>query len=117
MALDTAQELGLDAIRFQDTRGAGGIHKNQVFESFLTIEFEGKGIGEKALIQGTMQVIGIPELGTYMDAQRIRTDDPHPKRMIGLLGRDFLRHGLLTYNGVKGTIDLVLDLDSLAKVL
>jgi len=44
------------------------------------------------------------------------TGDGHPVRMIGLLGRDCLRHGTFTYRGAEGRIDLRLDLATIGRL-
>ena len=111
MALDVAHDLGLTPVRIMKTYGAGGLHENQVFEAQLGMENK-DSFGNVVQIEAIRQVAGIPELGRYLDGFKLTTSDDHPKRVVGLLGREFLQHATLVYRGNRGIVELILDPDS-----
>jgi hypothetical protein len=112
MALDVAQELQLKAVRLQSTYGAGGLHQNEVFEAVLTISIVDPS-GSQLSIGGEIQAMAVPRLGEYFQAMGASSADPFPARMIGLVGRDLLRHATLVYEGSKGSFEFKVDVSSL----
>lgn len=116
MALDVAQEMRLQAIGIQNTYGAGGLHSNEVFEALLTISIADK-TGAQVSVNGEIQAMGIPRLNEYFQQLQIQTSDPFPRRMIGLVGRDLMRHATLTYMGSKGQFEFKLDLSSFQQTI
>jgi hypothetical protein len=112
MALEVAKELGLSPIRLMETYGAGGLHRNPVFEAALRISIA-DGRGNQTSLDLNSQVMGIPDFGRHLPNDALQVPDNFPTRMIGLLGRDFLRIATLTYDGSRGVVDIRLDLSQL----
>lgn len=111
MALDVAQELGLKPIRLEKTYGAHGLQESEVFHARLEVAFVGGG--NQTSMKGDIDVKGVKDLGAFMNTLKLETSDMFPKRLIGLLGREWLRHGTLLYEGTKGRFQFTLDLSSL----
>ena len=107
MALDTAHELGLTRIGLQKTYGAGGLHENELFQAHLSLM-----VTDGLAISSTLQVMGIPDLNKHL-AGLGPDPDGYPTRMIGLLGREFLRHTVLTYNGLTGELSIAMNYETL----
>ena len=116
MAQDVSEGLQLKAIRIQETYGAGGLHRNPVFEAILGFSIQGKH-GNLLSLSGEIQAMGIPRLQEYMRSLGLQTPDGFPSRMIGFLGRDLLRHATLTYEGSKGRFEFKLDLSTLQQTI
>jgi hypothetical protein len=114
IALDAAQELGLVPLRYEKSYGAGGLHELPVFGVQLTISIVDH-VGRQTTVGGDLQAKGIPELGDYFRNIPIQFLDSFPKRMVGLIGRDLLRHATFVYKGSVGQFDFKLDLGSLAQ--
>ena len=114
MALDAAEELGLTRVRLQTTYGVGGRHDNAVFEAFLMLAIDNEGV--RTTITANLQVMGVPELGTVLSHVPLVTGtEAFPKRLIGLLGRDFLRHATLVYRGSQGIVEIKVDLATMGR--
>jgi predicted aspartyl protease len=102
-----AQALGLQPIRLTKTYGAAGLHENKVYEAHLQIGIDdGKGVRSDFHIE--MQTICIPQLHEQMRGVKINNVE---RPLIGLLGRDFLRHTKLTYNGT-GSVEILVNPDA-----
>lgn len=108
MALDVAQDLKLTLVRIAKTYGAGGLHENPVFEAFLVMENRDT-FGNVFHVESLRQVVGIPELGRYLERFDVKMKEDHPKRVIGLLGREFLEHATMIYRGPRGLVEIILD--------
>ena len=106
IAEEVAAELGLRAVGRRLTRGAHGTQTNNVYEARLSVTVPNNH-GGPASVHADLQVSGIPELAS--GNLGLRTPDGSPDRLIGLLGRDFLRYVTLTYNGAAGRITLQID--------
>jgi hypothetical protein len=111
MSLDVPQELQLSPVDLRKSYGAGGLHKNEVFEAFLEIVFT-DSFGNESRVGSNSRVAGIPDLHMILRSLPLETGDECPKRLIGLLGRDFLRHATLIYQGSRGIVEVVLDPES-----
>ena len=116
IALDVAQELGLAPLRQEKSYGAGGLVEHPVFGLQLTINFIDP-VGRQVAVGGDIQAKGIPDLGDYFRHVPMDTPDPFPKRMVGLIGRDLLRHATFVYKGSVGQFDFRLDLGSLSQAV
>jgi len=115
IALDAARELGLSALRLEQSYGAGGLHELPVFGAQLTIIIIDP-MGREVSMGGDLQVKGIPELGEYFRNVPVQfADAAFPRRMVGLIGRDLLRHATFVYKGSIGQFDFKLDLGSLTQ--
>jgi hypothetical protein len=114
IALDAAGELGLTPLRLEKSYGAGGLHELPVFGVQLTIIIVDH-MGREISVKGDLQAKGIPELGEYFRNLPVQFADAFPRRMVGLIGRDLLRHSTFTYKGSIGQFDFKLDLGSLTQ--
>ncbi len=112
MALDVAQELGLQAIRIEKSYGAHGLQENEVFHARLQVGFAGPA-GNRLDVWAERDAIGVKDLGNFMASLQLTHGDDFPNRLIGLLGRDWLMHGTLLYEGSKGRFEFKVDLSSL----
>lgn len=114
MALDVAQELQLTAVGLGETFGAGGLHRNEIFEAFLTLRIV-DSFGQQTVVNHQGLVMGIPDLGQQLSALGLQAPDGYTTRLIGLLGRDILRYATVTYQGSKGIVEIAFDLDALPR--
>jgi hypothetical protein len=98
MALDVAEELNLSPVGIKPSYGVGGLHHNKLFEAYLTITVA-DSFGQRTTVESFRQVAGVPDLNKVFNALGVQTAeaDDFPKRLIGLLGREFLRHATLVY--------------------
>lgn len=110
ISLKAAHQLGLQATRVQEGYGAGGLHKNPVFFAHLgmTIVNEKTGIGTE--MHWEQEVQGVPDLELH--ARGIKAQGQEVE-VVGLLGRDILRHTRLSYDGIDGKLKITFDLKSL----
>jgi hypothetical protein len=106
------RELGLNPVGLKDTSGLHGRQQNEIYHIHLTLFFS-RGGTELVTIENEKAVLSVPRLDEHWKPTDIQTGDDHPTRLIGLLGRDFLRHATLTYNGTTGLIDVALDLSTM----
>jgi len=105
IAIHTAELLDLRPTRLATGYGAGGEHTNPVFFASLTIDPSGS---RKPLVwQGEVQ--GIPDLEKYAEDLEIEIDGMSA-HIVGLLGRDVLRHAKLQYDGIAGSVQIRFEL-------
>jgi len=102
-----AQALQLQPIRLTKTYGAAGLHENKVYEAHLQIGIDG-GKGVRSDFHIELQTICIPQLHEQMRGVKINNIE---RPLIGLLGRDFLRHTKFTYDGT-GSIEILVKPDA-----
>jgi hypothetical protein len=110
IALAVAEELGLLQTGLKHGMGAGGAHVNPVFMVLVEIPIvtvaKPKNIASTISHQGECQ--GIPGLDKCL-ADRGLIQDGQSQRVIGLLGRDILRHTTFIYFGTEGRLELLVD--------
>jgi len=111
ISLDVANQLGLRPVGLCTGFGAGGVHKNHVFSARLDIEMEEDG--RKRIVTLEQRVQAIPNLNDFYKLSNAMRNGA-PSTLIGLLGRDILRHGRLNYDG-RGHITLEFFPDTLQK--
>lgn len=111
IALDVAQELGLTPTGIKESYGSHGKQQSQVFAAKLKLSI-GDQAGNQVQVEGTREVIGIPELGDYFKQMPVQDTGAFPWRLIGLIGRDFLAYTTFTYRGSAGEFEFKLDLGS-----
>jgi len=105
IAIHTAELLNLRPTRLATGYGAGGEHTNPVFFASLTIDSTGS---KRPLVwQGEVQ--GIPDLEKYGEDLGIEINGTSA-HIVGLLGRDLLRHARLEYDGIAGTLEIHFEL-------
>jgi len=110
ISLKAAQTLGLTATRIQDGYGAGGLHRNPVFFATLEISIADEKTGKITTIGWEQEVQGIPDLELHAQGLQYAGESVE---VVGLLGRDILRHTRLAYDGIDGRFEITFDLKSL----
>lgn len=108
IASDVAQELGLKAVGLRKTRGSSGTHDSEVFEATMVVALPTPS-GLTLTIRGQNFATGVPDMDGVIDQSTFSTNDPSPKRLIGLIGRDFLRFATLVYRGSTGVVEITID--------
>jgi hypothetical protein len=88
--------------------GAAGIHVNAVYLVRLEIVVLDGSSGHGTTVAWEQEARAIPDLD-HVGADGISAG------LVGLLGRDVLRHSRFSYNGVEGTVDITFDIDALQK--
>lgn len=114
MSMDVAAELGLKPVGLVNGYGASGSHKNQVYHALLKIRIVDQSRPDKGHLEiaSEQRVQGIPELHRSMDSLKPTTNGK-PIRLVGLLGRDFLRHTRFHYDG-DGNFEVIIKTETLA---
>lgn len=110
ISLKAAQQLGLQPTRVQDGYGAGGLHKNHVFFAHFEITIADEKTGHATQMHWEQEVQGIPDLNLHAQGLQVAGVDVE---VVGLLGRDILRHTRLSYDGIDGNVKITFDLKSL----
>lgn len=105
ISLGVAHQLGLMQVGTQRVRGVSGIHENAMFAGELVVAVTDGAI--TAQIEILIGVTAVPELD-----QHVAFLNPSI-RIIGLLGRDILRHMRMIYDGPAGRLEFVVDWPSL----
>jgi hypothetical protein len=109
MATHVAETLGLLPIGTMKTFGVHGEQENERFYARFSAHFaQDVSMSKGASIVIEREFIGVPGMETVLSHAGIVVDG-EPLVIVGLLGRDFLRHTTLTYRGADGrvTLDLV----------
>jgi hypothetical protein len=88
---EVALELGLISTGMQPTGGVHGMQDRPVY--FVQVQLRQAGLNLEA------PLVAVKELNRAMA--------PGKRRLIGLLGREFLRFAVLTYDGTVGKVDVV----------
>ena len=109
IAEETALALELPVIDVGTTYGAGGKHDLNIYPVFMALRIEDGKTGMVSEISNEIRASGIPELGNQLN-HLVVTNPKVP--MIGLIGRDLLRHATLIYRGSQGNVTLEFDLNS-----
>jgi len=104
-----AAELGLQPLRLQQSYGAGGLYQAPVYRVRLTIGLRGPSMTTEMHWETEAQEV--PRLEESIMPFGI-TVAGHAARLIGLLGRDLLRHAKVNYNGLNGHFEIYFDLKS-----
>jgi hypothetical protein len=100
-----AQQLGLSPLRIQTTYGAGGRHELPVYRVRLTLTLLG---AKAAQIFYDTEATGVEDIHEAIAALNLMHYG-QPVRLVGLLGRDLLRHATLTYRGTSGRFEVAFD--------
>jgi len=113
IAEEVAQQLGLKPVGQSEGYGATGKHVRNDYQAHLSIRIR-DALGKETLIESEQQASGVPDLAKHSAALGIKTQGG-PVVFIGLLGRDFLQHTTFTYRGTKGSFEIRVHVDSMAK--
>ncbi len=108
IAEESAKRLGLRPVDTKMTGGAHGSQQSNVYHVGLRIPV---GSNHNMNIVGRM--IGVPDLETHSKQYGMMVDGVtrEPVGFTGLLGREFLQHATLTYDGAKGVLRIVANPD------
>ena len=109
ISLAAAEQLGLKPTRMQEGYGAGGIHRNYVYLARLVIRIDNAEKKTSSTLEWEQEVQAIPDLDkhTRLSYQGV------PTTLIGLLGRDILRHTRIVWDGPRGEVRYAFDMKSL----
>jgi len=112
IALQAAQELGLQARRMQEGFGANGKYSNQVFLARLEIRIADQNTKVIHPFSWEQEVEGIPELHNFAAPLRL---NGQIVPVSGLLGRDILKHAKIRYDGPAGKLHFQFDVASIRR--
>ncbi len=107
ISVEAAQDLGLQQVDVAHTYGAHGLQETPIYEAHLKLSLAGRG-GESA-VEADLRVLGIREMEAMFQGLGVKTGGQDGGRLVGLLGRDFLRHTVLTYDGTYGVVTIKID--------
>ncbi len=108
---NAAHDLGLNPIRLAKTYGAGGEYELSVVNARLGFRVSSSRSEHDVSFETEAQVIPLLEAGGRQMGLRSGDTDI---RLIGLLGRDLLRHAQVSYDGINGSFEISFDLASLS---
>jgi SEC-C motif len=100
-----ARELNLRPVRRTEAFGIGGSGMFEMVSANMLL-YVGDVRGDRVAIGLFKDFVCAPGLRETHDAYNLTAADGSPLRIIGLLGRDFLRFATLTYNGLSGHWDM-----------
>jgi hypothetical protein len=103
-----ARELHLRPVRRTEAFGIGGAGMFEMVSANMLL-YVGDASGSRVAIGLFKDFVCAPGLREAHDAYNLTAPDGSPIRIIGLLGRDFLRFTTLTYNGLSGHWDMKID--------
>jgi hypothetical protein len=106
IALDAAQELALMAVGTMPLIGAGGATEAPTYEALLAIQFA-RADGQPETVGRRLVCGAMPQFARALDGNYAPGDSV--VRVVGVLGREFLRFCRLTFDGVHGSFELVVD--------
>lgn len=112
IAQEAASALGLKPTRVGQGFGASGAHTQPIYRARLSIGITDGKSKKRTMIEYPTEAAGIPELGRSGQHLGI-TAGGQPVQLIGLLGRDLLKHTVVTYNGLEGWFEVDFDLSSM----
>ena len=111
IAEDVAIELGLKPIGKARTFGAHGQGEANKYVAHFSFSIKNKS--SNLLIEREMITAAIPQLNEAYSVFSVRDGEDDPVRLIGLLGRDFLQHTKLVYDGIRGSYSIAMSLESM----
>ena len=109
MSRKAATQLGLTPLRMQRGYGSGGEHEIPIYFASFEINLPGKS-GVVVTMGWEQEAGGIADLEKHAQGVAVGVN---PVEVIGLLGRDILRHVNMSYNGMTGRVELTFDITSL----
>lgn len=113
MSVEAAKSLGLQPVSQMAGFGAGGKHKNEVFQVRMqvTVQHPKKGT---TLVTAERRIQAIPDLEKALQMMDAKINN-QPVRLIGLIGRDFLKHTRFYYDGHLGEFTLTILMETFKK--
>lgn len=101
---DVARTLGLDRIGFRESYGASGRQPRPIFAATWFTRVGRTGENQHLIVREG-SVAAVPDLEKCFQDLKILANGA-PARVIGLVGRDFLRLCTFTYLGTQGQLRL-----------
>lgn len=95
-----AKALGLNPIRIVKCRGISGVGENNLYFARLEIGIHNPVTGQIAYFVRELEAMGVPDIEQNLYKGR---------ECVGLLGRDVLRFARFNYDGLAGSLDMVID--------
>lgn len=108
IALHAAEQLGLKPHATTPNHGAHGEHESQIFLVHFSLAIR-DGNGPLLAIEREMSVPAIPDMQLAYAKLQVQMNG-QPLNVIGVLGRDFLRHARMTYDGPRGIVEIEMNL-------
>lgn len=98
IAQAAVDELGLESATWERAHGTGGDHQATIYLAQLSLALASDEEND-TYMSAVVPAMAVPGLSGSLE---LREDDGEPAQVIGLLGRDFLRNVVLTYDGPSG---------------
>jgi hypothetical protein len=112
IAQHTAEELHLTPLGTASSFGAHGEQESTRYCANFTLRIADPAGKMLSISFEDHEVLGIPKMKESFDRFGIRDQTGKLLNVIGVLGREFLRHAKLVYDGPRGTIDFEIDAGS-----
>ncbi len=112
IADDVAAELGLKPVGRGNSFGAHGVGSVDRYFAHFRFSMVNQQTSEVVVVDRETLVDAVPKLRDAYDLLGV-AQNGFPVRLIGLLGRDFLRHTKLIYDGGSGSFSMTLRLDGM----
>ena len=109
-----ADALNLPMTRLAKGHGSGGMHENPVYWAKLTIRIATPDGGKRTEMSWQQEVLGIQDLEKPFQHKNFRFGGEN-REVVGLLGRDILRHTRFRYDGIAGRLEIDFDLSTLGQ--
>jgi hypothetical protein len=108
ISVAAADQLGLKPTRIQAGFGLGGQTKSNVYFARLELSIKAPS-GAETILAWEQEVIGVPNL----DNRKITIEGGRQVDVVGLFGRDILRHCVMMYDGQAGIVRVQFDLSAI----
>ena len=105
---EAALELGLPQVDVRETVGVHGKQRTPVYLASFGLGIADAS-GNQTFIIRDSAVAAAKGLEAMFAKMGVKTGGKDGGRLIGLLGRDFLRHATFVYRGGKGEIEIIID--------
>ena len=110
ISIEAAQELGLKQVDIQETYGMHGKQRTPIFHARLCLKIQDQNVETELFLE--RRVGGVKDIEAMFQKMGVHSGGKKTRRMLGLLGRDFLRHGTFKYYGTRGLMEIDLDLST-----
>lgn len=108
ISVAAATRLGLKPTRFQTGFGLGGQANNPIYFARLELRIKDPR-GAETILAWEQEVIGVPNL----DHRKVTIGTGQQFDVVGLFGRDILRHCVMSYDGPAGVVRVKFDLSAI----
>ena len=113
IAQHTAETLGLTSIGTASSFGAHGAQESLRYRANFTLRIVDPTSGKALEVTfEDHEVLGIPKMKESFDQFGLRDQTGNLLNVIGILGREFLRHARLVYDGPRGIVEFEIDTQS-----